>query len=196
MKLYELTSEFARLFNAFDDIDNWQPDTNANGEPIDSSGNLIEDPVRYKENLLQSWYNTLEAIEGDFDTKAENIAVAIKGIKAEAEALKAEKQAIEKRRKSKENQVNSLVKYLKTSMHNVGRNKIDTAKASISLRNTAGSLVIDDELGFITWAQKANDNLLKYSLPEIRKDAVKNIVKNGDEVPFARIEANEALIIK
>ena len=196
MKLYELKSDFARLFDTFDDIDSWQPDTNADGEPIDINGNIIDDPVRYKETLLQAWYDTLEAIEGDFDNKAENIAVAIKEIKAEAEALKAEKQAIEKRRKSKENQVNSLVTYLKTSMHDIGRSKIDTPKASISLRNTAGSLVIDNEIEFIAWAQETNDDLLKYSMPEIRKDAVKKLVKNGDEIPFVRIETNEALIIK
>ena len=37
MKLYELTGDFAELFERFDEIDNWEPDTDEDGSPIDDN---------------------------------------------------------------------------------------------------------------------------------------------------------------
>ena len=42
MKLYELTEMYSDLFNQFDAINEWEPDTNADGMPIDDDGNIIE----------------------------------------------------------------------------------------------------------------------------------------------------------
>ena len=41
MKLYELTEMYSDLFNQFDAINEWEPDTNADGMPIDDDGNII-----------------------------------------------------------------------------------------------------------------------------------------------------------
>lgn len=196
MKLYELAEGFNTLFDSFDAINNWEPDTDSNGQPIDDDGNIIENPVLYKVNMLNAWFDTLESIEGEFDMKAENIAVFIKEIKAEADLLKAEEQSLRKRRQTKERQIDSLKTYLLTQMKGIGKNKIDTQKALISIRNNAPSLVVDDELSFIRWAEQNNDSLLKYSMPEIRKSDVKKAVKAGDEIPFVHMEKSTSVIIK
>lgn len=196
MKLYELAEGFNTLFDSFDAINNWEPDTDSNGQPIDDDGNIIENPVLYKVNMLNAWFDTLESIEGEFDMKAENIAVFIKEIKAEADLLKAEEQSLRKRRQTKERQIDSLKTYLLTQMQEIGKNKIDTQKALISIRNNAPSLVVDDELSFIRWAEQNNDGLLKYSMPEIRKSDVKKAVKAGDEIPFVHMEKSTSVIIK
>lgn len=51
-------------------------------------------------------------------------------------------------------------------------------------KNNAESLVVDDELGFIKWAQENADELLKYSAPEIRKSDTKRLVQGGEKHPL------------
>ena len=196
MRLYELTNAFSELFNQFEEINDYEPDTNADGQPIDGNGDIIEDVEAYKNKMLSAWFDTLEGIEGEFDEKAENIAVYIKELEAEAKTLKAEKIAVGKRQAQKEKTAENLRKYLINSMLVIGRNKVDMPKAVLSLKNNAPSLVVDDELSFISWAQEHNDNLLKYSMPEIKKNDVKTLCKNGEEVPFVHLECKISLTIK
>ncbi|WP_303248730.1 siphovirus Gp157 family protein [Ruminococcus sp.] len=197
MKLYELTESFAELFSQFEDINEYEPDTDADGQPIDGNGDIIEDVEAYKEKMLTAWFDTLEGIEGEFDEKAESIAVYIKQLKAEAKMLKAEKAAIAKRQSQKEKQAESLKTYLFKSMQALGRQKIDMPRAVMSLKKNAPSLVVDDEISFVEWAEEHNlDHLLKYSMPEVKKNDVKALCKKGEEIPFVHIEAKQSLSIK
>lgn len=196
MKLYELTSLFSELFSQFDYINEYEPDTNADGQPIDGDGNIIENVDAYKDKMLSAWFDTLEGIEGEFDEKAENIAVYIKSMLAMAKTLKAEEDNLKARRKRCEKSAERMKAYLLNSMQELGRKRIDMPKAVISTRNNAPSLVVDDELSFIEWAQNNNDDLLKYSLPEIRKSDVKKLYNAGEKIPFVHTESNTSLIIK
>ena len=197
MKLYELTESFAELFSQFEDINEYEPDTDADGQPIDGNGDIIEDVEAYKEKMLTAWFDTLGGIEGEFDEKAESIAVYIKQLKAEAKMLKAEKAAIAKRQSQKEKQAESLKTYLFKSMQALGRQKIDMPRAVMSLKKNAPSLVVDDEISFVEWAEEHNlDHLLKYSMPEVKKNDVKALCKKGEEIPFVHIEAKQSLSIK
>lgn len=196
MKLYELTELFSELFSQFDYINEYEPDTNADGQPIDGDGNIIENVDAYKDKMLSAWFDTLEGIEGEFDEKAENIAVYIKSMLAMAKTLKAEEDNLKARRKRCEKSAERMKTYLLNSMQELGRKKIDMPKALLSVRNNAPNLVIDDEISFIDWAQKNNDNLLKYSLPEIKKNDTKALYKEGEKIPFVHTEASTSLIIK
>lgn len=196
MKLYELTELFSNLFSQFDYINEYEPDTNADGQPIDDDGNIIENVDAYKNKMLSAWFDTLEGIEGEFDEKAENIAVYIKSMLAMAKTLKAEEDNLKARRKRCEKSAERMKTYLLNSMQELGRKKIDMPKALLSVRNNAPSLVIDDEISFIDWAQKNNDDLLKYSLPEIKKNDTKALYKEGEKIPFVHMEASTSLIIK
>lgn len=196
MKLYELTSLFSELFSQFDYINEYEPDTNADGQPIDGDGNIIENVDAYKDKMLSAWFDTLEGIEGEFDEKAENIAVYIKSMLAMANTLKAEEYNLEARRKRCEKSAERMKAYLLNSMQELGRKRIDMPKAVISTRNNAPSLVVDDELSFIEWAQKNNDDLLKYELPKIKKNDTKALYKKGEKVPFVHLEQKTSLIIK
>lgn len=197
MKLYELTETFANLFGQFEDINDYEPDTNADGQTIDGNGDIIEDVDAYKGKMLTAWFDTLEGIEGEFDGKAESIAVYYKQLLAEAKMLKAEKAALAKRQSQKEKQAENLKTYLFNSMQTLGRQKIDMPHAVVSIRNNAPSLVIDDEISFVEWAEKHNlDRLLKYSMPEVKKNDVKALCKKGEEIPFVHMEAKQSLSIK
>lgn len=197
MKLYELTESFAELFSQFEDINEYEPDTDADGQPIDGNGDIIEDVEAYKEKMLTAWFDTLEGIEGEFDEKAESIAVYYKQLLAEAKMLKAEKAAIAKRQSQKEKQAENLKAYLLNSMQALGRQKIDMPRAVISLKKNAPCLVIDDEISFIEWAEEHNlAHLLKYSMPEVKKNDVKALCKNGEAIPFVHMESKQSLSVK
>lgn len=197
MKLYELTEMYSDLFNQFDAINEWEPDTNADGMPIDDDGNIIANVDAYRNKMLTAWFDTLTGIEGEFDEKAESIAIYYKQLLAEAKMLKAEKAVIAKRQSQKEKQAESLKTYLFKSMQALGRQKIDMPRAVMSLKKNAPSLVVDDEISFIEWAEEHNlDHLLKYSMPEVKKNDVKALCKKGEEIPFVHMESKQSLSIK
>lgn len=196
MKLYELTNDFQQLFDKFDELNTLEFDTDADGNAIDENGSVIENTEQYKQALISAWFDTLEGIEGEFELKVENIACYIKSLKAEAEDIKAEEKALRARRTAKEKCISSLTAYLMDCMNKTCRNKIDTSRAVISVRSNAESLVVEDEISFITWAQENNDELLKYSLPEIRKAEVKKLFKTGVQFPYVHTERTRSLIIK
>lgn len=197
MKLYELTEMFSDLFSQYDAISEWEPDTNADGMPIDDDGNIIANVDAYRNKMLTAWFDTLTGIEGEFDEKAESIAIYYKQLLAEAKMLKAEKAVIAKRQSQKEKQAESLKTYLFKSMQALGRQKIDMPRAVMSLKKNAPSLVVDDEISFIEWAEEHNlDHLLKYSMPEVKKNDVKALCKKGEEIPFVHMESKQSLSIK
>lgn len=196
MGLFDYAETFDQLFASYDSIANWEPDTDADGNFIDANGNIIEDVVVYKEQMLQAWFDTLEAVEGEFDVKAENLACYIKQLKAEAETLKKEKLAFAKRQAQKEKQAEKLTKYLLSSMQAVGKTKIDMPRAVITVKRNAPSLVISDELGLVDWLMKNNDKLLKYEMPTVKKAEVKKQLKAGEEIPFVQLESKSSVTIK
>lgn len=195
-QLFDYAETFDQLFASYDSIANWEPDTDADGNFIDANGNIIENVVVYKEQMLQAWFDTLEAVEGEFDVKAENLACYIKQLKAEAETLRKEKLAFTKRQAQKEKQAEKLTKYLLSSMQAAGKTKIDMPRAVITVKRNAPSLVISDELGLVDWLMKNNDKLLKYEMPTVKKAEVKKQLKAGEEIPFVQLESKSSVIIK
>ena len=138
----------------------------------------------------------MQDIIDEFDMKAESVACFIKNLKAEVEMIKNEERALKTRRENKERQFKRLNEYLISCLDKIGCTKIETSKAVVSIRNNAESLVVDDEISFIKWLQENNDELLKYSMPEIRKAEVKKLYKTGVQFPFVHTERSRSLIIK
>ena len=196
MKLYELSTTFADLFDQFDEINTYTPDKDADGNYIGDDGEIITDLEALRESYRQAWFDTLTALEGEFDAKAENIAVYIKNMTAEVKEIKAEEDALRLRRKAFEKSVERMKAYLLGSMHAVGRLKIDMPRARLSIRKNAESLVITDNAAFIEWAQAKHNDLLKYAPPEIRKTEAKKLVQAGVWLPFVHLTRTESLMIK
>jgi len=194
--LYELTADFTELFNRFDEINNYEPDTDADGKYIDAAGNIIDDIVKYKQDMLDMWFDTLDGIEGEFSDKAENIACMIKQYQAEEEAHK-EQERMQKYAKERcHRQVERLKKYLLDNMTAIDLDKVKGVRASVSLRNNPESVAVDDENYFRTWAQEhGRDDLLRYKDPEINKTTVKAALKAGEDIP-ARLERTRSVVIK
>lgn len=173
MKLYELSEQYEELFSGF--------------EEIEESGD---------EEMLQAWFDTLEGIEEEFNSTAEFLAVKIKEMKYFLDNLKAEEKAIKQKIKITENKIERLTEYIKSAMDKTGTKKIECTKATISIRNNAESVSISDEDKLIEWAKIHTPDILNYSKPTIGKTALKEMIKNGKEIPYAELQKTQSLIIK
>lgn len=173
MKLYEMTEQFNELFDRFDEIDNYTPDTDEFGRYIDGNGEVIADLEAFREKLRSAWFDTLVGLEAEFNDKAENIAVYLKSLYVEAAAMHDEERTLHSRRLVIEQRAERLKKHMIASMNAIGIKKIDMPRARLTIRKNAESLVVDDELGFIRWAQENAQELLKVKLPDIRKTDTK-----------------------
>lgn len=173
MKLYEITENYRLLFDSFDDCDELSDDE------------------------IQAYFDTLEAIEGDFSVKAENIACFIKELNGEVEMLAAELNSLKARKSVKENLVFRLKKMLIDNMQATGIKKIDRPHAKLSLRNNAESAICDiGDKAFERWAVENNaTDILKFK-PELSKTALKEALKSGKEFPGAHLGRTVSVIIK
>ena len=176
MKLYELTNDFAQLFDRFDEISELDGDT---------------------ETYQQAWFDTLSGIEEEFEVKAENIGAYVKALTAAAKDLKAEEDALAKRRKAKEKQAEWLKKYLLESMQAIGRKKIDRPMAVLSVKNCPESVRFEDEKAFINdCMESGHDEYLRYKTPEIDRTAVKEALQHGEKIEGAYLDRDQRIDIK
>lgn len=194
MRLYEMSAEFAALFDGLDSISAWEP-TIVDGIAVDDDGVVIEDVAEYKDKWIADWIDRLMEIEADFEVKAENIACFIKELSGEAETLRKEKKSVSSRLDAKTHLIDRLKTMLVENMTAIGRKKIDMPKAKISLRNNQETAQFLHEKEFISWANMNRPDLLKYT-PEINRTAVKTALQNGDKIQGAVLGRTVSAIIK
>lgn len=194
--LYEISETHKALFEEFEAIYSWEPAEDENGNFVDDDGNIIEDVVEYKENMLQAWFDTLEGIETEFDISVEATALYIKELIALANAIDIEIRKLELRKEAYKNRAERLKKYLLASMQNMNRKKVETARVVVTTRNNAESVAITEESLFKEWAMEHDDSLLSYQKPKISKTAVKNAIKDGRDIPYAQLVRTQSVIIK
>ena len=195
MKLYEMSADFSELFDNYDAIVNIEFTPEGKGGFLDDDGNPV-DPEERRREMQQAWFDTLDGMEQELVCKAENVAVYIKAMEAEAKSLKAEEDKLKVRRQAKENAAKRMREYLMGCMKQANISKIDEPRAVISLRNNPESVEISDENEFISWANEEHDDFLRFKAPEINKTAVKNALKSGAEIPFASLTRSQSLTIK
>ena len=165
MKLYEISNELLQVLNAMADS---------------------EDGGDYTD--------TLEAVQMEWEDKADNVACYIKQIQAEATAIKEEEKRLTERRKRKEKEIENLTEYLYRQMQLVGSKKLETTRNVLQIKKLPASVKLDD--GFIDWCKVNHADLLSYSDPTVSKTAVKALLKDGEVIKGARLESVEKLNIK
>ena len=129
----------------------------------------------------------LQQLQMDEQTKIENVACKIKNLNAEAKALREEEKALAERRRSKESAAEKSKAYLQNVLMLKGLKKYETPRAVVSLRNSEAVSIDDDSL--------IPEDFKTYE-PKISKTAIKEAIKAGQEVPGAKIVANQSLQIK
>ena len=133
-----------------------------------------------------------DALVMEKEKKIENIALWVKNENAMAEALKKEIDNLTARKKTAENRVKGLKKYL---LYALGEQKFSTSKVKISY-NHSTSTKVEDEAAFIQWATTHHPDLLRIKETEIAKNELKEALKAGEEIPGASLEQSTSVIIK
>lgn len=131
----------------------------------------------------QTIFDTLEAIEGEIEDKADNYAKLIRNMMADADSLKNEEDRLYSRRKSLENHAKRLKETLQANLESIGKTKFKTALFTFSVVNNGGMqpLTITDNIEDIPG---------KYLIPQppvVNKDAVRALLADK-EVEWAHLE--------
>lgn len=137
----------------------------------------------------QAITDTLEAINAEIEVKAENTAIIISELDAEAAKIKAEESRLAERRRALENHAARLKNGLYNAIKTVGKEKFKTTLYTFYIQKSAAKLVIDDE----------NKIPKKYYIPQPPKldsAKLKEDLKAGAVRKYAHLEQGESLRIK
>lgn len=134
--------------------------------------------------------DTLEALTGELEEKAINVAKFLRSMEAMAEAIKAAEADMAKRRKMLEIRAQWLRDYLKGNMENTGITKIECPYFKLSVQNNPAAVNILDEEAIpgqfkeqvITW--------------KIDKTGIKKAIQAGESVAGASLANGTRLVIK
>ena len=133
--------------------------------------------------------DTLEAIGGEIELKAENSAVIIQELKAEVDKLDAEIKRLTARKNALETNVDEIKDRIYNAMKSTKKEKFKTTLFSFSIKKNPPKLIIDDR----TKIPK------KYLIPQpakIDNAALKADLSEGKKCKYAHIEQGESLTIK
>ena len=137
----------------------------------------------------------LDALQMEREAKLEGVALWVKDLKAEAEAVKAEADKLTARKKALDNKIDGIKAWLLGAL---AGEKLKTARCSVYQTHSTKLNVIDEQ-STVNWIQthcKEPEEFLRFTLPEIRKDAVKAELKAGKEIPGVALEETESVVIK
>lgn len=133
--------------------------------------------------------DTLDSIDGVIEDKAENIAKWIRNLEADANAFKEEETRFKEKKQATENKIKSLKRYLEDMMRLTGKTKFKAGVFNFALQKNPTSVEIHD-------ATLIPPQFLIAQLPKIDKTAIKELLKQGEEVPGAELKNSTGLRIR
>lgn len=137
--------------------------------------------------INENMYAYLDELTLARDEKAENVALWIKNLKADAAAIKEEAKNLSVRARVAENRADRLTDYLQYCLHG---DKFSTARVSVSYRHSKKVEFDENRLSEVP------EQFLRYKDPELDKKAVTDALKAGQEVPGCKLVENVSMIIK
>ena len=158
--LYELTEQYAQLLA------------------------MAEDPEIDPQVLA----DTMEALDGEIEQKADGCARVMRELEASAKAHREEARRHLDRARVDENSLKRISSGLQNLMMLSGKRKLRTELFNLSIAKNPDSVVIPDE-------SRVPEQFLKAEI-KIDKAAVKQALKDGQEFDWAHLEASEGLRIK
>lgn len=135
------------------------------------------------------WFDTMEAIEGEIEVKADGYAKVIAQLSADAQAVKDEEARLYARRKAIENSIARMKDRLQQMMEATGKTKFKTALYTFSVQANPASVVIDDETKIPAEFWIAQE-------PKLDRAGIKEMLKNGGECGFAHLAQSASLRIR
>ena len=133
--------------------------------------------------------DTLEAISGEIEVKAENSAVIMQELKAESAKLDAEIKRLTERKKQFENNAAAIKDRVYNAMKATGKEKFKTTLFTFSIGKNPVKLVIDD-------TEKIPKKYLIPQPAKVDNTKLKEDLKAGKVCKYAHLEQGESLRIK
>lgn len=133
--------------------------------------------------------DTLDSIEDAIENKAENIAKLIRNLESDVTAYKEEEERLKTKRQATENKVKWLKTYLEDNMKLTGKTKFKSGMFNFAIQKNQESVNITDE-------RIIPEDFLIQQPPKIDKTALKELLKNGVEIPGAELKQTESLRIR
>ena len=161
MTLYELTDDYRNLLEM--------------AQNPDIDGQAIKD--------------TLEAIQGDIEEKADGYAKVIKELSADTDKITAEIKRLTVRKNTIQNNIAYMKQSLTSAMTVTGNTKFRTDLFSFNIQKNPPALVVDDE-------KAIPQEYLIPQEPKVDKKAIIDFLKGGNDVPYAHIEQSEGVRIR
>lgn len=146
---------------------------------------LAEDPDTDPEVLA----DTLEAMDGEIEYKADGYAKVIRQLEYDSAALDSEMKRIRNRKTSLDRNITRMKQALKDSMEAIGKTKFKTELFSFGIQKNKASVVIDD------WKLLPPD-FLKVQDPVPDKTAIYECLRDGFELNGAHLEQTTSLRIR
>ncbi len=134
--------------------------------------------------------DTLEALGGELEDKAVNVAKFLRNMEAVAEAIKAAEADMSKRRKALENRVQWFKDYLKGSMEHTGISKIECPYFKLSIQKNPVAVNVFDEAAIPQQFKVAVTSW------KVDKTAIKTAISNGQAIAGAELVNGTRLVIK
>ncbi|CWU88125.1 siphovirus Gp157 family protein [Listeria monocytogenes] len=132
--------------------------------------------------------DTLESIDDELETKAENVAFVIKELEGQSLILEKETKRLAERKNTINNNVKRLKQSLFDAMITANKQKIKTNLFTLDIRKNPPSIIVEDESKLLNYLIKQPKKLDKTKLGDD--------LKKGIEVPGAKIIQTERLQIR
>ena len=140
----------------------------------------------------QTVADTLEGLSGALEVKATNVAAFTRNLEATAEAIKEAEAKMAARRKAIERRAANIRAYLKAQMERTGILKIESPEFVLSIKKNPPSVsVIAPELVPAEFMRTPPP-----PPPEIDKNAIRDVLKAGKDVPGCRLDQGTRLDIR
>ena len=148
---------------------------------------LLEDDT-IEEGVLEEAFANLT---DDLKDKLENCCKYIKNEEADIKGLKEEEARLKARRVAAENRVARLKALMQNVMEVAGEKKLSCGTFKVSIQQNAESVWLETE-DF----REIPIDYLRHKDPEINKEKIKEDLKNGVKLSFAKLQRTESLRIR
>lgn len=136
--------------------------------------------------------DTIEAVDGEIEVKADGYAKVIRQMEGDIASIKAEMDRMDSRKKVLENSKDRIKKALEEAMKATGKTKFKTDLFSFGIQKNPPSLKLVDDLDVMS----VPPEYIIWQEPTIDKKKVKEAIKAGEEFEWAHMESTEGLRIR
>ena len=121
----------------------------------------------------------LENIDGALEEKLENVAKLVRNLEAEAKAYEEEEKRLRAQKQAAKNRVESIKRYVKENLEEIGRDKVEAGIFKWSLQNGPGRVEITDETKI---PEEFFVKEIKPLKAEIKKAIEEGVITEGAEI--------------